>query len=390
MIFKKLFFLFYLSISFKLFPFQLSQNSHVSVITIGSSQKELYSAFGHSGIRIKDDSLGVDYFYNYGVFDFNQPNFYLNFLKGKLLYMVVKYNFISVKDHYILNHRDIKEQILNLDLYQKKKIFKFLEKNILDENKYYYYNYLYNNCATKIRDVFDEIIPEYVQYDYDYLSDNLSFRELMDIYLNHQQWGDLGIDICLGSQIDIEADGYNAMYLPDYLFMNFNHANTNRQEKLVLKENQIFSSQVKSNFYLWISPSQAFLFLLILSILIFIRERKYNLWYWQFDFFLLVLSGGIGILLIYLWFFTDHLSAYNYNLIWAFPLNIIVALFFINNRMLKKIKLYFLFYSFLLICLIFLWYFLPQQLNDALIIFVILLLSRSSLIFFQLNKSLNN
>ena len=77
----------------------------------------MYSAFGHSGIRIKDDSLGVDYFYNYGVFDFDQPNFYMNFLKGKLLYMISKYNYSSVEGYYIKNNQSMKEQILNYITY---------------------------------------------------------------------------------------------------------------------------------------------------------------------------------------------------------------------------------------------------------------------------------
>ena len=168
-------FIFFISFSFSLYSFQLSQNSRISAITIGPSQKDLYSAFGHSGIRVKDDSLGIDYFYNYGVFDFEQPNFYINFLKGKLLYMVNRYNYKGVEDYYILNDRFVKEQILNLNLNQKLEIFQFLETNILSENKYYYYNYIYNNCATKIRDLFQEIIPGYVQYD-SINKDNFSFK----------------------------------------------------------------------------------------------------------------------------------------------------------------------------------------------------------------------
>ena len=115
-------FIFFISFSFSLYSFQLSQNSRISAITIGPSQKDLYSAFGHSGIRVKDDSLGIDYFYNYGVFDFEQPNFYINFLKGKLLYMVNRYNYKAVEDYYILNDRFVKEQILNLNLNQKLEI----------------------------------------------------------------------------------------------------------------------------------------------------------------------------------------------------------------------------------------------------------------------------
>ena len=113
-LFSKVFIIINLFISSQLFSYSVAQNLKVSVITIGPSQEELYSAFGHSGIRVIDDSLGIDYFYNYGVFDFDQPNFYLNFLKGKLLYMVVKYDYSSVKEYYISNNRDIKEQILSL------------------------------------------------------------------------------------------------------------------------------------------------------------------------------------------------------------------------------------------------------------------------------------
>ena len=105
------------------------------------------------------------------------------------------------------------QQILNLNSSQKLKTFNFLENNILSQNKYYYYNYIYNNCATKIRDLFDEIFPKYVEYD-SINNDNLSYRELMDLYLYDQKWGDLGIDICLGSEIDKIADNYNSMYLP--------------------------------------------------------------------------------------------------------------------------------------------------------------------------------
>ena len=383
---KTLFFIFYFLFSFQLFSFSLSRNSQISVITISPSQKELYSAFGHSGIRIKDDSLGVDYFYNYGVFDFDQPNFYMNFLKGKLLYMISKYNYSSVEGYYIKNNQSMKEQILNLKLNQKEKIFQFLESNILDHNKYYYYNYIYNNCATKIRDLFEQVLPGYVKYEYELIPTDLSFRDLMDIYLIHQKWGDLGIDICLGTEIDKLSNGYSSMYLPDYLYINLKRARITNNKSFVIEENEIFKSKEELISSFWSSPISIFFLILIISIIISFRERKYNLWYKMFDFFLFLTTGSIGILLVYLWLSTDHLSSYNYNIIWALPFNFIISLLFINNKILKKIKYYFLIYSILLISLIFLWYFLPQTLNSSLIILVMLLISRSLLIFFQLNN----
>ena len=383
-------FIFFFSFSFSLFSFQLSENSQISVITIGPSQKELYSAFGHSGIRVKDDSLGIDYFYNYGVFDFDQPNFYINFLKGKLLYMVNRYNYKPVEDHYILNDRFIKEQILNLNSSQKLKTFNFLENNILSQNKYYYYNYIYNNCATKIRDLFDEIFPKYVEYD-SINNDNLSYRELMDLYLYNQKWGDLGIDICLGTEIDKIADNYNSMYLPDYLFSNLDNAKTSKNENFILKENKIFSPSKTKNSSVFFSPSLVLLILLLITVFLIFRERKYDLWYKKFDFILFFISGAIGLLLVYLWFFTDHLSSYNFNLIWAFPLNIFAAFFLFNEKILDKIKIYFLTISLLLLSLILLWVLLPQKLNASLVFLVLAILLRSISIYFKLhNGSISN
>ena len=96
------FFLVFILINFKSFG---SNSTQVSVITIGPYENELYSAFGHSGIRFWDPSNGIDYFYNYGIFDFDQPNFYLNFLHGKLLYKVGKYNYKSAEAFYKSQNR---------------------------------------------------------------------------------------------------------------------------------------------------------------------------------------------------------------------------------------------------------------------------------------------
>ena len=80
--------------------FSIKANDEIqfSIITIGPYESELYSAFGHSGIRYVDKKNNIDHFYNYGIFDFNQPNFYVNFLNGKLLYMVAKYDYRLLKN----------------------------------------------------------------------------------------------------------------------------------------------------------------------------------------------------------------------------------------------------------------------------------------------------
>src|SRR5882672_4902074 len=103
----------------------LSEGATISVITMGPSQEELYSAFGHSGIRVYDSLQHIDAFFNYGVFDFNQPHFYLNFAKGNLNYMVDVYAYSDYRDYYIEHHRFVHEQILNLTKEQRQQVFDF-------------------------------------------------------------------------------------------------------------------------------------------------------------------------------------------------------------------------------------------------------------------------
>jgi|TARA_B110000438_G_scaffold36042_1_gene35784 hypothetical protein len=351
-----------------------SKNYQFSVITIGPNQSELYSAFGHSGIRYKDDSLGLDYFYNYGIFDFDQPNFYINFLNGRLLYMVGRFDFNQAKKYYLSENRYIKEQVLNINDSQKIKLLAYLENNLKDENKFYLYNYVYNNCATKIRDAIDEVLDNKIIYKES--TSELSIRNLMDIYLDHQKWGDLGIDICLGSEIDKNSNYFSSMFLPDFLFNSLEEATLPDGSNVVYKT-YISEPINTSNTNYFITPFIVFFLLFIVSLFISIKELKYGLRYNKFDFLLFFLSGIIGCLITYLWFFTDHLSANNFNIIWAIPLNLIISFFLFNTKFNSIVNYYLIYYLSSLLILCFFWIFLPQELNDSLIFLILTLLIRS-------------
>ena len=221
----------------------MNDESRFSIITIGPYEDELYSAFGHSGIRYYNKSTGEDVFYNYGIFDFDQPNFYLNFLNGKLLYKVGKYSYPSAEKFYRSQDRYIKEQILNLNPPAQILLYNYLEQNIKPENANYLYNYVYDNCATKIRDILEEVIGDklsYAKYD-----EVISFRKLMDKYLDNNMWGDLGIDICLGPEIDSNIPYESKMFLPDYLFESLQSAKIGDTVDLVSETNEYIPSQNK-------------------------------------------------------------------------------------------------------------------------------------------------
>ena len=117
----------------------LSAYSEISIVTAGPGA-ELYEAFGHSAIRIKDPVLQLDLIYNYGLFDFNSPNFYSNFTKGNLIYSLGRYKFEYFLRSYKRDKRWVKQQVLNLTQQEKQSFFLYLENNALPENASYYYD----------------------------------------------------------------------------------------------------------------------------------------------------------------------------------------------------------------------------------------------------------
>ena len=133
----------------------LSDSSRVTLLTVAPGD-ELYSAFGHTGIRVTDYKNNFDVVFNYGTFDFNQPGFYTNFIKGKMRYMISTDRFDNFMDAYIYEKRSVTEQELNLTTSDKQKIFAFLYNNALPENREYYYDFFWDNCATRPRDVFEK------------------------------------------------------------------------------------------------------------------------------------------------------------------------------------------------------------------------------------------
>mgnify|MGYP001392697179 FL=1 len=348
-------------------------NIEFSIITIGPYEDELYSAFGHSGIRYRDKLNNIDLFYNYGIFDFDQPNFYINFLNGRLLYMVGKYNYQTVENFYINQKRYVKEQVLNLNNSEKIILFNYLEQNIRPENRTYLYNYVYNNCATKIRDILITVYGERITFKKK--SDNKTIRALMDKYLKNNKWGDLGIDICLGLEIDKKASYSEEMFLPEYLFNNLEDSFLDDNVNLISKTNIINSNSPVINKNIF-QPKYIFLLFLIICVFLSFRQIKYSLLYIYFDFTVFFISGVIGVLLIYLWFFTDHLSSFNYNLIWAFPFNLIFSFLLIFNFKSNLTRWYTIIISAVLFSLLILWNFLPQNLNDILVFFVLGMLLR--------------
>lgn len=138
-----------------LFSFQLNatpaDSVRVSLLTC-SPGSQIYALFGHTALRYEDKQKGVDVVFNYGIFDFNAPNFIWRYIKGETDYQLGVTDFFYFQNEYANRNSAVAEQELNLLPQEKSKLFSILEKNYLPENRVYRYNYFYDNCATRPRD----------------------------------------------------------------------------------------------------------------------------------------------------------------------------------------------------------------------------------------------
>jgi hypothetical protein len=358
---------------------KLSDQAKISIITCGPYQGELYSAFGHSAIRIYDPALRMDDAYNYGIFDFNQPHFYLNFARGFLYYKLGVHDYQAFQNYYIFHNRYIHEQVLNLTTAQAQKIYDYLQWNALPENEHYRYDYFYNNCATKMRDVVLEVFKNEVAFDGAYIKTNYTIRELTDIYLVRQPWGDLGIDIGLGLPMDKVASPLEYMFLPDYVESGFNHASiiqNGAKVPLVKETNKIYESRAEDIPKGLPNPLYVFSFLTIIIMALSLydfKRRKLSTW---LDATLFGVVGVVGLLLLFLWVATDHhAAANNLNILWALPTHLIAVIALIKQP--KWLDKYFLVTAIIGCMLLITWPVLPQKLHYSLVPIVLALTLRA-------------
>jgi len=341
---------------------QLSDDAQISILTCDAGQ-DLYSSFGHSAFRVQDSANGINWVYNYGTFDFNTPNFYYKFAKGKLLYSLSVSTFSDFLFTYELENRWVKEQILKLNQQERNDLFRFLENNRKPQNRDYKYDFLFDNCATKLPQILKKVLGNNIEYHGEHLKNHLTFRDLIHQNLLTNSWSSFGIDLALGSVIDRKAVPEEYMFLPKYVMLQMQNT-TLTANPLVLRERSVLDySDKKFNNNFGLSPLfwllLLFLFTLAISY-IDLRNGTRSRW---LDFFLFLITGSAGLLIFFLWFLTDHSStANNFNILWAFPFNIAACYFLLRkDRIPKWMGKYILGLLVLMTITLILWIFQIQQ-----------------------------
>lgn len=377
---KKKFFagLFLLALIFPKGYSQASNDTIAYLLTCGPGT-ETYSIYGHSALRIVIPEKNFDTIYNWGVFDFMTKNFAWKFAKGRLDYMVIAESSNGFIRDYLNEKRYVYSQRINLDSRELSILISLINENIKPENAIYRYDFFYDDCSTRIRDLFEKSIGEKLKYPPPEPGKNPTFRDMVTKYQSPYPWLRFGVDLIMGSTSDKEANFRDRMFLPIDLMEELSKTHIRRGDKMIpLLQNPVTVVDFKPpnvNPVLLLSP--AFIFTLALIIILILaaltKSKKIIRW---IDIFIYSIFSILSVLMIFFNFFTDHQQMkMNLNIIWLNPF-IIVCLFMIIFK--KTGLIWFRIVFFIAAIFLGLQLLLPQKFDTAFLLLDIIILIRSS------------
>ena len=285
---------------------------------------EVYSLYGHTAIRYHDlRPGGYDLAFNYGVFDFRKPHFVARFVFGLTDYELGYYPYGLFQQEYRRFGSMVTEQVLNLTNEEKLMLHEALAVNLLDENKIYRYNYFYNNCTTKARDIIEQCINGKLEYagreDY-----TPTYREMVHDMTRNNPWSRFGNDLLLGIKADFKTNQRQQEFLPGNLLYDFDHAQiySNGTYRPLVRERRIAvpaGVQIKQDGFP-LSPIACAIIILAVGIVIFIAEWRLKKVFRLWDLLLMLATGAIGIVLTLMLFSQHPTVSLNLQLILFNPL----------------------------------------------------------------------
>ena len=386
-VFKKLFLTYTFIYTFSFFA--QAESYQISLLTCDPGD-EIYSVFGHSAIRIIDQETGEDIVYNYGTFDFNAPYFVVKFTQRTLDYMLSVTTFDRFIYEYQYFQRNVREQVLDLNEEQKLEIIKFLKINSLPENKFYRYDFFYDNCATRIRDLFEEVLGKQLKWNEIIEPEEKSFRDLIDEYVYPLPWYDLGIDLALGSVIDAKASERDKQFLPDYMEMAFDRASIEgdgptrplvKSQRVILEfpERNLSGSLFNPYLIMWLIA----IIFMVITYLGYKRKRLFV----GFDITLFGVLGLVGLLVAVLWFLTFHSQTkWNWNILWAFPGHLVLVYGLLKKNASAWVRKYLMFALIMADAAVVFWILGWQSFHPSLIPIMLVIILRTNFLYYNYEK----
>ena len=290
---------------------------HFTILSADSGD-ELYSTFGHTALRIYNDDRTIDQVYNWGTFNFDTPNFYVKFMRGQLPYRlgIDEYDEFLMTYHY--QQRSVWEQELMLNDEQKQELIALIQENLKPENRYYDYDFFFDNCTTRVFDLTDELVGPIT---FTTPPTDITFREMLKENLKNMPWTDFGIDLLIGARADRKTTEREQLFLPMYLHDRLNDARTAAGADVISTDFIVLDftdvgelrRQDRTNwpFYTFV------LFFLMLVAAYFFVPGVYRILSKIF----IGLIAIISLFMAFMWFGTEHVATKaNWNLLWASPL----------------------------------------------------------------------
>lgn len=357
---------------------QTSPDTTVFLLTCGPGT-ETYSIYGHSALRVVISDKHSDTVYNWGVFDFDTPNFVWKFAKGRLDYLLVEESLDRFLQDYFYEQRFVYSQKINLSSVETERLVKLINENLKPENVSYRYDFFYDDCSTRIRDLLEKSIGTSLLYPPPESEKSKTFRDMVAKYQNPYPWLNFGIDLIMGSPGDKQASYRDRMFLPIDMQNELVDARIKRDGSMIplLQNPEVLlnfnSPDVRQKLY----SSPIFIFTLLLIVIVIIsamlKSRKANN---VVDLVVYSVFSILALMMIFFNFFTDHQQMkWNLNIIWLNPF----LLFCLGALILKKDESIWYRIVFI-ISMVFLviHFFLPQDFNNAVIPLVLIIIFRSS------------
>ena len=295
---------------------KLSPDAKVSVLTCGLGN-ESYSLFGHTAIRIKDDSNHLDVVYNYGAFDFATPNFIAKFTKGDLQYFIVANSYQDFIYSYNYEQRSVFEQDLLISNDLKQQLFERLTASLISEERYYTYKFIDKNCTTMVVDILNATLGSTIIQKKE--NTDITYRTVLYPYFKNQFYYKLGISIIFGTKVDQKA---TKIFLPFELLESLKTAKYDY--KPLCSEVKTLISFDKEFPFSWYN--NAYSYLIVLALILFLNKKSINL-------VLLSFLGLMGIFFFSVGFYSLHRELeYNYNMLLFNPTLLILVYFMLRKK----------------------------------------------------------
>jgi len=301
----------------------------ISLLTC-SPGKEVWAQYGHTAIRYYNKESGEDLAINYGIFSLDQSYFIPRFVLGMTDYRMGVQSMEQFLAQYEYEGRGVTEQVLNLSAKDKEAIYKALQENLKPENVVYRYNYFFDNCTTRARDIIVNHLHGKVVYPP--ADSDATFRSMLHKWNNEYKWTQFGEDLLLGVNADRKTTKSEQQFLPENLKNDFDKATYNGKP-LVNETRELLSAKtdtVEPSFPL--SPlAVAILFVVVSLVMMSFSYRRKQV-YWVWDAALMITSGLLGIVFFIMIFSQHPCVSLNFILLFFNPL----PLFFLYSTIRKK------------------------------------------------------